>query len=87
MKLASRIEKVIFASHNQMRSDPKSFVPFVENAIRNFESPLSARLRRFGQADLITQEGVSAYIEAKNALNSQASLPKLKWSDALALAA
>jgi hypothetical protein len=87
MKLASRIEKVVFATHNQMRRDPKSFVPFVENAIRNFESPRSARLKRFGKADLITQEGVSAWIEAKNAFSSQPSLPKLEWSDALALAA
>jgi len=87
MKLASRIEKVVFAAHNQMRKNPKSFVPYVENAIKNFESSRSARLKRFGRADLITQEGVSAWIEAKNAFNSQPSLKTLEWNDGLALAA
>jgi len=54
MKLASRIEKVVFAAHNQMRSDPKSFIPVIENQIKNFESPESAKLVRFGRPDLIT---------------------------------
>ena len=70
MKLASRIEKIVFATHNQMRTNPKSFIPLVDNAIKFFDSPTSARLKRFGRADLITQEGVSAWIEAKDAFNS-----------------
>ena len=65
MKLASRIEKVIFATHNQMRIDPESFIPMIDSSIKNFESPRSARLKRFGRPDLITQEGVNAWIESK----------------------
>jgi len=54
MKLASRIEKIVFAAHNQMRTNPKSFIPMLDNSIKNFDSPRSARLRRFGRPDLIT---------------------------------
>lgn len=70
-----------------MRKNPKSFVPLLDNSIKNFESPRSARLKRFGRPDLITQEGVAAWHEAKKALIEQESLPELKWNDALALAA
>ena len=70
-----------------MRTDPKSFIPIIVNEIRNFKSPKSTLLKRFGQADLITQEGVKAWIEAKDAFASQPSLPELQWSDGLALAA
>jgi uncharacterized protein YkwD len=87
MKLASQIEKVLFATHNQMRTDPKSFVPIMENAIRNFESPTSTLLKRIGRPDLSTEEGVNAWIEAKNAFITQPPLPPLQWSDALSLAA
>jgi hypothetical protein len=49
--------------------DPKSFVPLLDSSIKNFESPRSARLKRFGRPDLITQEGVAAWYEAKKSLN------------------
>lgn len=86
MKLASRIEKVVFAAHNQMRTDPKSFIPSIDSAIARFV-PNSKKLRRYNRPDLITQEGVSAWYEAKQSLKLQQELSPLKWSDALALAA
>lgn len=67
-KLASRIEKVIFAAHNQMRSDPNSFVPILNNQIGNFEN--DKKLKRPGRPDLITQEGVTAWEEARDALKA-----------------
>ena len=68
MKLASSIEKIIYATHNQMRTNPKSFIPMLDNSIKNFATPSAARLTRFGRPDLITQEGVNAWHEAKQSL-------------------
>jgi len=70
-----------------MRTNPKSLIPILDNSIKNFESERSARLKRFGRPDLITQEGVNAWREAKQALLEQGSLEALEWNDGLALAA
>jgi hypothetical protein len=53
MKLASRIEKEIFATHNQIRITPKSFLPLIDNQLKNFQ-PGTSNMNRFGRPDLIT---------------------------------
>jgi len=55
--------------------------------MKNFESDRTAKMKRFGRPDLITQEGRRAWREARDAFARQPSLHELKWNDGLALAA
>lgn len=86
MQLASKLEKVTYAAHNQMRATPEIFVPDVESQIKNFV-PGTNRLIRPGRNPLMTQEGIQCWYEGRRALNDQGALNELEWSDGLALAA
>ena len=87
MKLASRVEKEIFTALNQIRKDPRSFIPLIDNSLRNFKHRKSLTIKRFGLPDLITQEGIKPYLSARFSLLQQSPLPALLWSDSLALTA
>ena len=84
MVLASETEKVLFNTQNQLRKNPRSFLPFIQNQIKMIEGKT---LIRPGKKSLMTYEGISAWTETKNALQKQNKLKPLKWQDGLALAA
>ena len=70
---------------NQARTDPKSYVPIIEEELKYMKNGV---IRKPGQSvGLQTHEGDKAYKEAISYLNSAKAVHALKWNDSLALAA
>jgi hypothetical protein len=84
-------DRMIFDATNRLRTDPQSFVPYLQEYINLFDTENSKRII-FPNGDdepfvLHTWEGVDAPIEALNVLKATESRAELKWGDGLALAA
>lgn len=60
-------------------------IPDIQKQLRNFDR--SGKVYKDGRFRRPAREGKGAWIEAINALNRQASVHPLKWSDGLALGA
>jgi len=70
--------------HNRIRQDPSSFIPILEAEMKLFEDKI---LRRPGEIDLRTHEGVSVYEECIEFLRNQPPVPALKLDNILSRAA
>ena len=84
MLLADKFEQEIFNAQNRLRTNPQSFINYVQTEVGRFQGNL---LGRPGRSSLMTNEGPSAWREAISALQQQRSLNSLQWSDGLAVAA
>ncbi len=60
------IDKNIFAMHNNLRENPKSLIPDLQEMLNNFDGML---LKREGKVTLRTKEGENAVKEAIEYLN------------------
>jgi uncharacterized protein YkwD len=84
-KVASSLEWKIFTVQNQLRTNPKSFIPFLQAQLKSFNGKwlMNAALG----IPLKTVEGPKAWKEAIQFLREAEPLEPLFWSDGLALAA
>jgi len=80
----SDLDKAIFELHNDLRKNPKGFVPELEAMLELFDGNL---LKREGKVTLRTKEGMEAVKEAIQFLNNCEPLGPLKWSDPIMQAA
>ena len=74
----------LFKYQNQIRTDPQSFIPVLQDRLRDFDGLM---LRRDGHRPRLTKEGAPALQEAINFLKNQKPLPALVWDKNLARAA
>ena len=84
--IASTFDREFFIQQNKMRTNPKSFIPILEDYIKRFDST-GYIVSRDGKPRLRTQEGVAAVREAIEFLKTQAPVPALVWNHKLAQAA
>ena len=75
----------IFDLQNKIRTNPKSFVAYLERSLKRFHGDIYTT--EDGHSAIRTEEGQVAFVEAIEFLRSQRPLPALKWSDELARAA
>ena len=75
----AEIDKEIFALHNQIRQDPKSIVPDLEQMLDSFENEVFL-IRDGGRAKIKTKEGAKAVQEAIEAMNATEPMQPLNWS-------
>ena len=78
------LNKEIIAEHNKIRTNPKSYIPILEEQIKLFKENV---LYRPNEIPIQTNEGPEAYKEAIKFLETQKPLPELKVDNSLALAA
>lgn len=65
MKNVSSIDKQIFELHNELRKNPKSFIPDLEDMLEKFTGETGNDYRRGGgRSTLRTKEGGQAVLEA-----------------------
>lgn len=69
-----------------MRTEPKAFVPFLEDWVSRFEAGTNT-YKTVGGVSMMTNEGAPAVQELIKFLNEQTPLHALMWSDELAKAA
>lgn len=58
----SQHDKELFHLHNQIRQDPKSIIPDLENMIKQFENDIYLK-RHGGRSTIKTKDGVQAVYE------------------------
>lgn len=85
-KLFGQNEQGAFKTQNRIRKNPEVFVEPIKEQIDRFR-PGGRLIKQADGIDLMTNEGISAWKEAKEAFESQSSIAELEWSDQLALAA
>ena len=78
------LDKGCLEAHNQIRTNPKSFLPDLEAILASFEG--NTMKNKFGEK-VGTHEGPSAVKEAIDYLNSANPLPPLKWNKKISKAA
>lgn len=81
----SEVEKEVIAEHNQVRQDPKSYIPLMENWLEQMDQKGQVLIN--SNTYLTTTEGRKAVREAIMFLSKQPPLPPLEWSNGLARAA
>ena len=81
----SEVEKEVISEHNQVRQEPKSYIPLMENWLEQMDK--KGRVLIHSNTYLRTAEGKKAVKEAIAFLNKQPALPPLEWSNGLAKAA
>ncbi len=69
--------KDVFYLHNEIRSDPKSFIPLLESHLVNYNDLIYKRPDPDGYTEIETYEGKSAVIEAIQFLKTQKPLKTL----------
>ena len=78
------ISKKLFEEQNKIRTNPKSYIPKLENWLSKFRQNT---LYLLNENPLRTFEGVSAVKEAINFLSNQRSLPEYEYSKELSQSA
>lgn len=71
-------DKGCWEAHNQIRQNPKSFVPDLESMLAKFDGNLMKNEET--HVHIRTNEGAAAVQEAIDFLNSAQPLPALKWN-------
>ena len=62
MKVASQLDKEVFLSQNKLRTDPKSYLPWLKDRLSKFNGKMIVRGQ--SKSNLMTHEGPSAVEEA-----------------------
>ncbi|CAG9323476.1 unnamed protein product [Blepharisma stoltei] len=75
----------IFHEINDARTNPQKFAERIEHTLKSYKENRSKH--RAGSVPIMTREGISAVIEAINALKASEPLHALSWSEGLAKAA
>jgi len=78
------VDREVFEEHNNVRKNPKSYVPLLEEMLTKFEGNL---LKRDAKVTLRTKEGESAVREAIDFLKKQPPVAPLRWCDPVSKAA
>jgi len=81
---ASQFDKDFWKWQNEVRTNPKKFVPILQEFLNNFVDEYV--VARPGKPRLRTKEGKRAVQEAINFLNRQPSVSRLAWNNSIALA-
>jgi len=76
-----KIDKEIFTLVNQVRQDPKSFVPQIEKVLAQLDGDV---IRREGKTNIRTNEGAKAVKEAIEYLKKAPAVDAVRWSPELA---
>jgi hypothetical protein len=76
----AEMDRQIFELVNRVRSDPKLFVPHLQEMLGRFEGFL---MKQPGKTTLRTKEGAPAVKEAIEYLNKLSSTRQLKWHNEL----
>ena len=77
MEAAPQFDLDVFKAHNEIRTDPKSFIAELEAMLPGFEGNL---FKRPGSINLMTNEGPAAVQECIEFLKKQEAMPALTWS-------
>ena len=77
--------KRIFELQNKIRTNPKSFIPYLEKSLQRFNGMIHTT--EDGCSAIRTEEGQVAFMEAIEFLRSQQPLTILKWNADLTKAA
>lgn len=56
--------KEVFELHNEIRTNPKSFIPFLNSQLKSFEGLIYRRIDPEGEIEIETTEGKAAILEA-----------------------
>lgn len=73
----SEVDKKVWSLHNDVRKDPKMFIPDLTAMLEQFDGML---LKRQGKVTLRTKEGKEAVSEAIQYLKNQSAVNPLKWN-------
>ena len=84
MQLPSVIDNDVFKWQNQLRTNPKSFIPILTEEMNQIDA--GGVIRAPGKIGMRTKEGKKAWQEAINFLNNQNPVKALKLSNGLSLA-
>lgn len=87
MSNALQIDKDVFELHNQVRTQPTSFIYQLENYMKLFDEEQKIYIKRDGRATTKTSEGVAAVEEAIEFLKKCKAVRPLTWSSLLGKAA
>ena len=78
------MDRQFFELQNQLRCNPSSFIPYLEQMLSQMEGKV---IKRPGKTGIITEEGPSAVHEAIKYLEQRKPVCLLRWSPELAAAA
>lgn len=79
--------KEVFELHNKIRTDPKSFIPFLTSQLKKFDDLIYTRTDPEGEVDIETSEGKSVVSEAIEFLKKAKPREPLILNKRLCLAA
>lgn len=82
--VVSALDRAIFRDTNRLRTDPKSFLPYLEARLSHFrENTVWTPGVKVGE---ITKEGPAAVQEAIDFIKTMKPVAKLRWSKEMAMA-
>jgi len=82
-QIATPLELEIFATQNRLRTNPRSFLPYLQSQLNSFQG--NVRVEHGERIN--TNEGPSAWREAIRVISKAETKPPLSWNDGLALGA
>ena len=81
---ASKDDKALFDLHNEVRENPKSMIPLLEEMLEKFDGNIY--IRGDGRPKLQTKEGSAAVKDAIGSLKRQSKTKPLNWNANMAQA-
>jgi len=82
----NKLIKEVFELHNNIRTNPKSFISYLESQLKNYDGEIYRRMDPDEMIEIETSEGKTAVLEAIEYLKKISPLPELILSKHLSLA-
>lgn len=76
----NELAKELLQTHNNLRSDPKSFIPKLEATMKQFKGTILSKPMEYA---VQTVEGKDAFVDAIEFLKKQNPVPKLQYDERL----
>jgi len=77
MSRNNKLIKEVFYLHNEIRTNPKSFIPFLESQLKKYSGLIYRRKDPDGEIEIETSEGKAAVFDAINFLKKLKPVPAL----------
>lgn len=82
----NKLIKQVFELHNKIRTNPKSFIPYLESQLKNYDGAIYRRMDPDEEIEIETSEGKTAVLEAIEYLKKVSPLPEFILSKHLSMA-